>query len=44
MRRRDESPADRVWKEKLDCCATWQEGVLLLVLMAVLAGLLVFAA
>jgi len=44
MRQRDESPAGRVWKEKLECCATRQEAVLLIVLMAVLAGLLAFAA
>jgi hypothetical protein len=38
MRKPDESSADKVWKEKLDSCATRQEAVLLIVLMAALAA------
>lgn len=38
MRKRDESSADRIWKEKLDLCATRPEAIVMLVLMAFLVA------
>ena len=44
MRKPRESAADRVWKEKLQSCASWQEAaVLLVVVAALMAGALIGA-
>ena len=44
MRHNDESAAERVWKEKLEHCATREEAALLLILATVIAGLLLTVA
>jgi hypothetical protein len=36
MRKERESSADRIWKEKLDSCASPQEAIAVLLMMAVL--------
>ncbi len=42
MRKSRESSADRIWKEKLDLCASPPEAIVMLVLMiALAAGMLV---
>ena len=41
MRNPHESAADRVWKEKLDACASPQEAVVVLLVLALVVGLLI---
>jgi hypothetical protein len=44
MRKPHETTADRLWQEKLDSCASLQEGVVLLLLAVVAVGLLFITA
>jgi hypothetical protein len=41
MRNPHESAADRVWKEKLDTCASPQESVIVLLVVALVVGLVI---
>ena len=41
MRNPHESAADRVWKEKLDACASPQEAVAVLLVLALVVGVLI---
>ena len=38
MRKLEESPADRLWREKLDSCMSLPEALVLLIVVAVLAA------
>ena len=38
MRKPQEGPADRIWREKLDACISAPEAIVLLLLLAVMAA------
>ena len=38
MRKLQEGPADRIWREKLDACISAPEAIVLLVLLAAIAA------
>ena len=43
MRKPEESAADRLWKEKIDSCASPQEAMALLVLLVAVLAVMVMA-